>query len=282
MVKCRLPWTVGLAVLVGAPGVGLPAQTSTPAFDVASIKPSGPTPTFAAGSPDRFVRRFITLSLLLVNAYDVSEFQIQGGPDWVRTTRFDVEAKAESRASPEQMRLMVRRLLAERFALTVHTESRDLPRYALVKARNDGKLGEKLRPSALDCPAIIAARGADYRPPSGQTGPPPCVIGLRMTGGVRTLVAEGIPISQLLRFIQLDAGRVVVDKTGLTGTWDFELQSEQPNLPGLPSPPGQPSAPAEGFSLFTALQEQLGLKLESERGPVDVLVIDHVERPKED
>ena len=90
--------------------------------------------------------------------------QIRGAPDWASNVRFDVEAKTETKPAVGQMRLMVQRLLSDRFNLRAHRETRELPQYALVKARSDGRLGEKLRPSALDCPAIIAARGPDYRP----------------------------------------------------------------------------------------------------------------------
>ena len=257
------------------------ADRLAPAFEVESIKPAqeralltGPVP------PDRFVRRYITLPLLLLYAYDVAEFQIEGGDAWTKTSRFDIEAKADGQPRAEQMRAMVRRLLAERFALRVHSETRELPRYALVKARPDGQLGSKLRRSTIDCPAIASAPG--YRPPVGppQAGDGPrCRIGFGLAGGVRTMYVTGFPISQFVRILQPEVGRVVTDRTGLTGTYDLEVESEIPSTLGSPS---SPTVPSTGVSLFTALQEQLGLKLESERGPVRVLVIDHVERPTPD
>lgn len=264
-------------------GLVLSAQDPPPAFEAASIRetkdlPRGPS-SFA---PDRFTRPYISLAQLLIYVHQVSDFQILGGPDWVRTTRFTVEAKAEGRPTADQMRLMVGRLLEERFALKVHKETRELPRYALVMARDDKRLGPKLKPSAIDCPAIVAARGPDYRPPTGppQPGDPPrCGLMAALGGGSMTIMLEGQPISQLVRTLQTNAGRVIVDKTGLAGTFDVVFQTEMPNLPFLEPPLGATSTPPEGLSLFTALPEQLGLKLESERGPVDVIVIDSAQLP---
>ena len=272
-----------IAVVTFVAGLVVSAQDPPPAFETASIKettdlPRGPTP-FA---PDRFTRPNITLANLLIYVHQVAPFQILGGPDWVTTARFTVEAKAEGRPTADQMRLMVQRLLEERFALKVHKETRELPRYALVMARGDKRLGPKLKPSAIDCPAIVAARGTDYRPPTGppQPGDPPrCGLTARLGGGSLTLFLEGQPISQLVRSLQVNAGRVIVDKTGLTGTYDVEFQTEIPNIPGLDAPFGATATPPDGLSLFTALPEQLGLKLESERGPVDVVVIDSAQLP---
>ena len=264
-------------------GLVLSAQDPPAAFEAASIKetkdiPRGPS-SFA---PDRFTRPMISLAQLLIYVHQVSDFQILGGPDWVRTARFTVEAKAEGRPTADQMRLMVGRLLEERFALKIHKETRELPRYALVMARDDKRLGPKLKPSAIDCPAIVAARGTDYRPPTGppQPGEPPrCGLMVGLGGGSMTIMLEGQPISQLVRTLQTNAGRVIVDKTGLTGTFDVVFQTEMPNLPFLEPLPGATSTPPEGLSLSTALPEQLGLKLESERGPVDVIVIDSAQMP---
>jgi uncharacterized protein (TIGR03435 family) len=254
------------------------AQAQT-VFETASIK-EATEPSRGVFAPDRFSRNHITLSLLLVYAYQMSEFQIVGGPDWVRERRYDVLAKADSRPTADQMRLMVRRLLAERFALKTHLETRELPRYALVMARSDRRLGPRLRPSKFDCPAIVAARGLTYRPPDrleAPNGEPLCALRGRVGGGSQTMMMDGQPMPAIAKLLQPRAGRVVIDKTGLIGTWDFELEIEVPSLPGIPD--GIFGVPRDGLSLFTALPEQLGLKLESERGPVDVLVIDSVELP---
>jgi uncharacterized protein (TIGR03435 family) len=254
------------------------AQGDGPAFETASIKESAGS-SIRSSAPDRFSAS-TPLSFLLMYAYEVSEFQIVGGPDWVRERRYDVEAKAERQPTTTQMRLMMRRLRAERFALKMHFETRELPRYALVMSRSDLRLGPRLRPSKIDCPAIVAARGPDYRPSTGppQPGDPPsCAIRGCAAGGSLTMLMEGQPMSEIAKLLQPRAGRVVVDKTGLTGTYDIELETEIPSLPVVPE--GTFGQPREGLALFTALPKQLGLKLESERGPVDVLVIDSVELP---
>jgi uncharacterized protein (TIGR03435 family) len=256
-------------------------EQKTFAFEVASIKP---TTQLVFGlrrppSPDRYVQQSVTLSELLRYAYDVSAFQVEGGEDWTRTSRFDVEAKAAERPTAEQMRMLVKHLLTERFHLSVHTETRERPRYRLLKSRADGRLGDHLQPSNFDCAAITSA--PDYKLPSGLTAQgevPPCIVMLRVnSAGTPTITMRGVSISRLTRVLQDRAGRVVTDKTGLTGTYDIEYETELPSAPG-------PAAPSshESLSLFTVLEEQLGLKLESERGAVDVLVIDHVERPTPD
>jgi len=258
-----------------------PSEQKPLAFEVASIKPTSLIDFVLRRppSPDRFVRQSITLSLLLGYAYEVSAFQIEGGDEWTRTSRFDIEAKAAERPTADQMRTMVKRLLAERFHLSVHTETRELPRYELVKARADGRLGEKLRPSDLDCAAITSA--PDYKLPAGvlPSGEvAPCIVMLRVNNsGTPTIAMRGTSIARLTRVLQDSAGRVIVDKTGLAGSYDVEFETQLASMPGQPAPP-----PREGLSLFTVLEEQLGLKLVSERGPVDVLVIDHVEKPTPD
>lgn len=269
---------VGHAATQGAASDGAP----TPAFEAASIKESEEFRPTGAVPPDRFVRRNITLHSLLVYAYELSTFQIDGGPDWVREARFDIEAKADGAPSAHQMRAMVRRLLAERFSLQAHLETQDRPRYALVMARDDRRLGPRIRRSAIDCPAIVAARGPAYVAPTGppaQGDPPPCALRGTFGGGRMTTVLDGMPLSRLVTALQLNAERVIVDRTGLTGTYDIEFTTEMPSLPGFPASFGQSTTPADELSLFTALEEQLGMKLESERGAVEVLVIDRAEWP---
>jgi len=259
------------------------AAQSPLSFEVATIKPSGPGSSFfQQPSPDRFVRPNTTLTALLLYAYDVSEFQVQGGPEWMGTARFAVEGKAEGEPTAGQMQSMVKQLLADRFNLRVHTETRDLPRYALVRARSDGRLGDKLRPSASDCPTPAASPNDRPPAPPQPREVPRCGLTIRMGGGTRMVTMNGASISRLIRTIQPDAGRVVVDKTGLTGSYDIELETELVRRTGLPTTLFQADTPREGLSLFTALQEQLGLKLESERGPVDLLIVDRAEKPTAD
>jgi uncharacterized protein (TIGR03435 family) len=272
-------YTLAFAMLLLLLSPMLAAQ-DTPAFEVVSIREVSELQPQPGGvfAPDRFSRNYITLTQLMIYVYQVADFQILGGPEWARTKRYDVQAKAEGTPSVDQMRQMVRRMLEERFGLKMHRETRDMPRYALVMARADKRLGPKLKSSSIDCPAIIAARGPGFRPPTGppQPGDPPrCALMARIGGGSMTILLEGMPISRLTQTLQTNAGRVIVDKTGLTGTYDVEFETEA-SVPGFEAAPGKEPV---GLSLFTALPEQLGLKLESERGPVDVIVIDGAELP---
>ncbi len=262
------------------------------------------------------------LRLIIRNAYRLQDFQIVGGPGWLNSDRFDIVAKSDPTATQDQTQAMVKALLAERFKLKVHTESRELPLYALQLARSDGKLGPKIKTAAVDCAALAAARrggppppgaggpggpggpglitrggpggpgGAGAPPPpgggpGGARGPDspfgPC--GMRIGPG--NIAANGQPMSQLATTLSIWVNRTVVDRTGLTGSFDLELSWTPEQLPqgrGDP-PPGAPPLPPidpNGPSIFTAVQEQLGLKLDSQRGPVEVLVIDGVEQPTED
>jgi uncharacterized protein (TIGR03435 family) len=266
----------------------LGAQTpSSPAFEVASVKPNktGDQRVMIGIQPGgRFNASNVPLRMLLRQAFNVQEFQLVGGPDWLGSERFDVVAKApEGDFNADAMRPMLRALLVERFKLAFHNETRDMPVYALVKARPDGKLGPKLTPASVDCSATGRRRGGGPPPAPPQPGEKPeCgfMIGLgRMSVG-------GMPISNLVQALSPQVGRIVLDKTELPGAYDFELTyapeplgigGPPPLLNGAP-PPVDPNAP----TLFTALQEQLGLKLDSQRGPVDVVVIDHVEQPTAD
>ena len=175
---------------------------------------------------------------------------------------------------------MVKALMADRFKLRFHLETRELPVYELVLARTDGRLGPKLKPSTVDCAA--ATRGAP--PPAPPAPPPP---GARPTCGMRsstdraagaTLTAGGAMLAQLAANLSNAVGRTVVDKTGLAGGYDMDLFF----IPDATMRPADVQFAADGPSLFTALQEQLGLKLESAKGPVEVLVIDSAQKPVED
>jgi len=283
LVRAHLITLAGLAC-AGIVQAGAFQSVSDVAFEIASIKPAGQMVPAAPGSPDRFVRRGITLSLLLVYVSELSELQIQGGPDWVRSERFDIEAKADGRPTAERMRRMVHNLLAERFRLTTHVETRELPRYVLLKARSDGRLGPKLRPSEIDCPSIIAGRDSAEELPAAVSqpiGPPRCAFTFSMAGGAFTILLHGASISQFIRALRPLTDRFIVDGTGLNERYDIELETERPEFRGQSFQPssGQQVDQRDGLLLPTALSEQLGLKLQAERGPVDVLIVDHVERP---
>lgn len=291
----RLLVIAGLGVAVRLGAQAGQTQPAGPAFEVASVKPnnSGDGRVFFANQPGgRFTATNVTLKLLIRNAYQLQDFQIVGGPNWINSDHFDIVAKAEegtpveapnpNRTGPSQIQLMIRALLAERFQLVAHNETRELPIYALVLARSDGKLGPELRKSEVDCAAMFAARGRAGMPP--PPGPPqpgermPC--GFRI--GMGNMSVGGAPLSQLANAMGNFLGRTVLDKTGLTGNYDANLTWTPDQMPQRPAgAPEPPPVDPNGPSIFTAVQEQLGLKLDSQKGPVAVFVIDRAERPKE-
>lgn len=246
-----------------------------PAFEAATVREnrSGDTRMHIEVQPGgRFNAINMTLWQLLSIAYPVDgrfrdEIQLTGGPAWVKSDRFDIVAKAEGsptldtnkpgttatdtdRTAVERIRVMLRRLLAERFTLRVHNEMRELPTYELVLGRRDGSFGPDLRRSAGDCARDCGS--------------------IRRTGPTTT-VGLGVSAGSLAHTMSGWVGRTVVDKTGIAGPIDFTLAW---------APAGSTDSTAP--SIFTAVQEQLGLKLEPARGPVDVLVIDSAEKPTPD
>jgi uncharacterized protein (TIGR03435 family) len=244
-----------------------PAQKRS--FTVASVKPnkSGNQIGLPTASPGgRFSAINVWLPSLLQFAYrlrngSLMRNQIMGGPSWMDTDRFDIQATAEADTGSEEMQLMVRSLLEDRFRLKAHVESRELPIYDLVVAR--------------DAPKIKLAE--DQNPPTPGTTrqiatPGPGSIAL-------TISNPAITLSDLVTLLQQYAGRPIVDKTNLRGLFDvkfqFSLDAGGPSVGTQLAPPPDPSGP----SFFTAVQEQLGLRLAPARGPVEVLVIDSVEKP---
>jgi uncharacterized protein (TIGR03435 family) len=271
------------------------APESRRAFEVASVKQnrSGSQMVLMGFPPGgRFNATNVTLKQLIASAYGtpqvLPQFRIIGGPPWIDSDRFDVTAKADTDFAPTPggppapLFEMLRSLLADRFKLVVHNETRDLPVYDLVLARADGKLGSQMQKSAVDCVALAAARRGGAPPPAPAPGErPPC--GVRMSPA--TITGGAVTMPQLVTVLSQRVGRTVVDKTGLTGSFDIDLAWTPEQLPTGTPPPGAPPLPPidpNGPSIFTALQEQLGLKLDSTKGPVDVVVIDSVEHPTED
>ena len=260
------------------------AADSDTSFEVASVKAnkSGSMQTMMQAQPGgRLVLTNATLRMLIRNAYHVQDFQITGGPDWLNSDRFDIVTKAAGNPSMDQLELMLRSLLTDRFKLAVRHETRDLPIYALELARTDGKLGPQLR-AGVHC----TPRGnAPPQPVPSQAFPPfgqPLPCGLRIGPG--SMEARGVEMRMLAETLSNQAGRVVLDRTGLSGEFDFDLTWTPDRLPQGPPPPGAPPFPPidpNGPSIFTAVQEQLGLKLEPTKGLVDVLVVDHAEQPTE-
>ena len=261
-----------------------------PSFEVASVKQnmSGGSRTRMQTQPGgRLIVTNARLKGLIATAFDMSEPQslidsrILGGPEWIGSERYDINAKANTEfkpspdGPPRELLLMIRSLLEERFRLKAHRETRELPIYELVVARADRRLGPEMRKPAADCDAAIAAG----IPPPRQPGePPPCGL---MGGPART-IAGGATMQQLVGNLSNRVERLVVDKTGLAGRFAFTLAWTPDRIPTEAPPPGIPPIDPNGPSLFTALQEQLGLKLEPAKAPMDVLVIDSVEHPTAD
>lgn len=248
-------------------------------FDVVSVRRNNGTGGMQARTvPGSFSVVGVPLRFVVRQAYQVQDFQITGGPDWINTDLFDIEARfdpATSPTGPQALAARLRNLLADRFNFAAHTETREMPIYALVRARED-RLGPQIKPSAVDCTNIPA--------PGRQAGPGPDgrpVCGGR--GGLGRIMAGGLTMPQLAAQLSQFVGRLIVDRTGLTGSYEFDLTwASTPDQIPPGAPPGvalpfDPNAP----TLVTALQEQLGLKLDSQRGPVQIVVVDRVEQPTE-
>ena len=308
------------------------APSGKPSFEVVSIKPSAPNLGIRGGGPrgDRYTMSGASLRMLLQQGYSKAnsmplfgQLQIIGGPSWIDSDRYDINAKADCSGGTitrEQLQLMIQSMLEDRFQLKSHMETRELPIYNLVV----GKDGPKVKKSEDQTPPPLMAAGpplpcgpAPAVPPVPLPPPPPppvpgqagapfnfsslprgaMVMMMNPTSGM-TMAASGAPITNLIGMLQQQAGRPVIDKTDLKGLFDFKLNFLPENLPNgfgpgnpfLP-PGGAPVAPPGALppstatdpvpSLFTAVQEQLGLRLESAKGPVDVLIVDSVQKPTE-
>lgn len=226
--------------------------TAQPSFEVAAIKPSDPDSQlkidFAAGG--RLIVTHATLRFLIKIAYDVGDDQISGGPGWINSTRFDLQGKPSAPTTGNlAIRLRLQRLLADRFRLEMRRESKPLPIFALVTAKN----GAKLKPDAT-----------------------PGASELKTGSGRGILTATRTDMPTLAHFLsEGQTGRPVQDMTGLAGTYDFRLEwTPDPTAPGA-APPADPN----GISIFTALQQQLGLRLEARTGAADYFVVTRAEPP---
>jgi uncharacterized protein (TIGR03435 family) len=271
--------------------IGVHAQApqppgTAPAFEVVSVKrrtsdaPGSVSTMLMPGG--RVVAQNVTVRDLIRSAYALEDSQVEGGPGWIRSDRFDIEARAGETATSENARAMLRSLLTERFRLESHIESKETSIFALVTARGDGKLGSGLRRSSAECAPITPPPGAPAPPP------PPPAAGLALGGYGFRCPSAFLPGRFSLRAIDMhgfsivlwrrgNVGRPVANRTGLTGEFDIDLFY----APYGESLNGSPLA-TEGLpSIFTALQEQLGLRLDSARGPLDVLVIDRISPPAE-
>jgi len=279
---------IGVGILITPPLKAqsiLDANGRTLAFEAASVKPNKSTERNRGGGfqpGGRFLARNMTLRSLVGIAYGTPQplppFRVMAGPAWSDSDGFDIEAKAvgefpDTQGGPgfsNSGELMLRTLLAERFSLKVHTETRDLPIYALVQTRSNGSLGPRLRRSNVDCDAALAAVAAARRAgaPPNPADRPVCAF--------RGFTGSGVTLGQLSAVLTPILQRVVLDRTGLDGRFDVDLAL-------TPDQMRRPDANAslDSPSIFTTLQEQLGLKVEATRGPVQVVVIDAAEHPIE-
>lgn len=293
----RVPFlAAGLVATMG--GAMLPPLTAQSAqtaasglvYEAASVKPntSGDVRVMLVPQPGgRLTGTNVTAAALIRFAYETPDFQIAGGPNWIMADRFDVVAKADGDPSVAQQRLMLRSLLTERFKLTTHTETRELSIYALTVAGKDGKTKPQLRHTETDCASVQSPAFAGIGP-SPSNGPPSCgyfgmAPGTDVRSGRGGFAFRGLTMGAFAKLLVPMVRRTVSDRTGLSGYFDadFDFLAEV----GPPPPPPGVTDPFDRtafLSVFTVLPEQLGLKLESTKGPVDVLVIDRVERPTPD
>jgi len=252
-----------------------------PEFEIASIKPNkshteGGRMMF---TPDGLAATDTSLQVLLQVAYGVGSDQIIGAPKWITSNTYDIQAKVGSssieelrKLSRDQQKLMLRPLLVDRFRLKFHYEIKQLPIYAMIIAKH----GLKMREAK---PGDTYPNGVQM--PGGGAG----VLWLEFN----QLTGQAIPMTDLSRVLSRQLGRTVIDKTGLSGKYDFTLKwatdDQSAAVPNAPqgdqqgSTSGPVTEESAAPSIFTAVQEQLGLKLESQMGPVQVLVIDHIEEP---
>lgn len=281
--------TAGILALAIPIAIGIihaaPLQTAAgqkPAFEAASIKQNRSNgPSSLLYSSGRLTATNFPLRIFIRNAFRLQPAQLIGGPDWLDDEHYDIIANSAVRMTADTMRQMEQSLLADRFKLVTHTESRDLPVYTLVLARSDGKLGSHMSLTHNDCDV---ARPAAPAPTNSR----PICDWTQFRADLNApdrYISGGITMTTFAEALSLSLDRKVIDGTGLTGRYDFDL-SFKPDLMSsapLQLPPGVAPLPPNPDleSLYVALQEQLGLKLESRHGPVEVLIIDSVQRPSE-
>jgi uncharacterized protein (TIGR03435 family) len=280
-----------VAIALAAATVGAQSGPAAPGFEVASVKPNNsgdPGTVFDLPGGGRFTATNATARELVRIAFEVQDHKLIGLP---KNARFDITARAAQDIAltgdpsrPTPVFGMLRSLLAERFQLAARSDVREMPIYELVIARSDRQLGSRLSPSTTDCAAVLAALRERAR--NGVTGPAPsdrvrCGSrsrqGYLAGGAVQLGGGEGSLAMALSRV----TGRTVIDRTGLTGLFDYTLEFA-PDATGSTTAGDAGPVDSSLPSLTTALQEQLGLRIESAKGPVEVLVIDRIERPAPD
>lgn len=254
-----------------------PAEPSGAQFAVASIKPS---PRDAVGGgmrslPDgTMIMTNHPISSIIRSASPIPVREVEGLPEWADRESYDVTVKPPPGSTPAQRAEMMRNMFAERMRLKAHVEERERDVFALVVARSDGRLGPQLKPSSLDC---------GPRPPGSPPPPPPTFVEADAQGrcgglyGRGAIVSGGLQLDSFVLSISGQAGRQVVNRTGLQGFYALTLRYATRSPAGAGAPPPDDNLP----DFVTALQEQLGLKLQPEKMRVPIFVIDHIERPTE-
>jgi uncharacterized protein (TIGR03435 family) len=261
------------------------AAAANPRFSAASVRPNrlgGRPGGIRALANGRLTASNVTFRELVLRAYGLHNSQLVGGPAWIASERFDVAANTEAPppGGNSDVMAMLRTLLAERFALRTRTEKRTLATYVLLPSRSDRKPGPQLRVSTIDCSANPVSSVPNTARPNEQGWPPCGLASVRTTvGKVRTRVEgkhSAVTVQELAANVQTMAGRPVIDRTGFVGTFDIEYAFSMEN------PTADTRATTQLADLpdmFTAFREQLGLKLDAQENPVDVMVIDAVEQP---
>ena len=264
--------TAGMSALLR----GQAPDQNRPAFEVASVKDNtsgSPQSAMQWTLPDGFIATNQTLLPLISHAYQVPPFKVSDGPDWLQSARFDINIKSDHEITPDEKLRLIRGILEDRFRLQTHREMRDSRIYALVIASRDRTLGPNLKPTTFDCSAILQSRLKGDPIPSVRPGTSDPVCGA--TAGPREIIGKGVQMFAFADLLGEITGAPIVDGTGLTGFWDLNLSVNYEGLIG-------PSVASDPTLVFTTLQEQLGLRLDPRRGPVDTFVIDRIERPTPD
>jgi len=274
----------GKLILAIALSFAVAASQPRRSFETISIKASAPgSRSPSISGLERFSVKNASLRELIRVAYQVREFQISGGPNWIDSAHYDIDANTKDKANPKEwlstMTSLLQSLLEDRFKLKLHRQTKELPVYVLTVAKG----GPKFQPSnEKSCPSFNWIRNS---PPPGQIANIHCGAAELTNAQLnRTLDAVGISMTGatpdapgLTWFLSRELDHTVIDKTGLTGLFDFYLEWNRAATLDKAATSADPDNP----SLFTALNDQLGLKLASEKGPVEVLVIDHAEKPTE-
>ncbi len=260
--------TLALVLFVSATLIAQPG----PAFEVASLKRNTSLSENGGGGPrpgGRYRLTNMPTRSIIAVAWNIPTGRVLGGPSWLVTDRFDLDATMKENATQDELRAMLQTLLRDRFKLGAHVEKRDLPVYQLTQARPGAPFGPGLERAAFDCNNLAARKAEAAAATAARPGRMLC--GFTVDAG--TLDGGSTTMETLAQILTPQAGRPVLDRTGLAGSYNVLLKW----TPSL----GTDTPTADAVSIFTAVQEQLGLRLESGTAPLDVVVIDRIERPSE-